>query len=445
MWFDLTKEAALDAKNYKIYKALQIALYASAFLLAVYFAFKVIFPSAYFSYTYGAMGSANSINVPRDAAQAPLLDGRMAAGQNSYFDATANGNFSKIAINLSLNAKSTMPAAAEIQVRKSYQAFLYPEGDPIGFKNGTLLKNKTNYYLVSEGALRKFASPNIIPSLGYSQDAFMEVSQNDLKYNPAGNPITDNNNYPDDSLFKVGDDYYILQAGILKKFVSTAAFLDQYKSVQAIAKNENFLTRYPISEDMAGFNEDSLVSYANSIYIINQGEILPIDSPTTFVSKGFDWNNVEKASADEIALYKKGKLFNIASPHPDGTIFKTDTGKYYMIMGQKKHLLPSDNIANSWMNHSIVPVSAKSLDITDSCAIKKDLLSLRTYSCEISISDLQSLDGSDYEFAVSPKNDIRLNSLNVTFSTAVNMTNLKSSIKSILSGVKNNYVPTATQ
>lgn len=444
MRFDLTKEIVLDAKSCRTYRILQISLYFIALIATIYLGTKIMFPSADFSYSFSDMSSnKNTIADVRSSAEVPLKNGNLPSGQASSFDTSLVGSFSKAVVNFTLASKSAELSDADIEVRKSYGAFFYPEGQAIGFKDGSLLKNRSDYYLVSDGKLRKFANPNIIPSLGYSPDAFIQATPDELRYNPAGDPIVDNNNYPDNSLFKIGDDYYMMQSGTLEKFVSSTAFLDQYTPAQAVARNDNFLSQHAVSQNMVGFSDGSLVAYGNSIYIISDGQVLPIDNPVTFTTKGYDWNSVIKASPDEIALYQKAKLFNIKSMNPDGTIFATEKGQYYMIQNAKKHLLPSEDIAKSWLaGRQAIPVSIESLDMADHCALKKDLLSLsRSYSCQIPIYNLQQLDGADYEFSIKPGNNIKISSIDVTFLKDINFSNFKDQAKGFLSGIKNNYVP----
>jgi len=444
MRFDLTGEVALDRKNLKLYRILQIALYLSAFLLAIYLAFIILFPSAAFSFDFTNPNSKNNtIANPRDAMQSPINNGDMLSGNKYYFDTAVSGLFSKAVINFSLNNKSQKLSSGSIEIKKSYQAFLYPESAAVGFKDGTLLTDKNNYFIVSNGELRKFATPSIFNSLGFPQNAFIAVAPEELSYNPIGQLIADNSSYPDDSLFKINDNYYILQNKTLEQFTSATAFLDQYKSAQAIEKDNDFLSKYAVSENSIGFADGALISYGISVYIVSGNSIFPINNPVTFVAKGFSWNDVIPASADEISLYTRAKLFNITSAHPDGTIFKTvEDSKYYLIEKGKKHFLPSENIAASWLGRSPIMVSEKSLNATSSCTIKKDALGFgSSYSCEIPVSSLQQLDGTDYEFSMNVNNAVKINSVSVTFEKDINNTNFHSSLRGLFNQVINNYVP----
>lgn len=446
MRFDLSPEAILNEKFSRIYAGMRIFLYLSAILGAFFLAYLILFPSRYFFFSFAAAEAKNNnISNPWDARRAPVANGKVAGGENLNFDTAVSGIFSQAIINLSLQKKISAPESLAIEVRKSYAAFLYPEGSTIGFKDGSLLKNGSNFYVVSDGKLREFSSPAIAMALNFPMDAFHAVAADDLNANPAGQPIASGSEYPNFSTFNINGNYYVLQDARLKKFVSSAAFASQYDAAQAIPKNPDFLTAFPMAADLAGYADGSLISYGESIYIVSGENILPIDNPETFLSHGYDFNDVIPASADEIALYKRGKLFNITSTHPDGTIFKTtEAGEYYQILNSEKHRLSSQNIAASWLRHSPILVSKESLDITAGCDFKKNFWGTNAYSCEIPIMNMQQLTGNNYEFTLKPAAAVAVNSINIEFRKDINLINARSAVSGMLNRITATYVPATT-
>lgn len=447
MLLDLTSEITLDHKNQKLYRALRLVLYIISASVATYLAIIILFPSLFFTFNFANPDAkSNSINDPRTELQIPIDHGMLSANQNYLFDTALTGVFSKAVVNFVLDKKSADPnPSTQIFVKKSYAAFLYPTGETLGFKDGTLLKNNSDYYIVSHSELRKFTSAKIVSALGFSPDAFLDISQEEMRYNPAGQPITTSADYPDFSLFKIAGDYYILQNKQLEKFSSPTAYHSHYHDTQAIAKNEDFLNTYPLSENQIGFDNGSLLSYGESAYIVSNKNISPVNNPVTFLSKGYLWNDIVPASSDEIAMYEKTKLFKINDPHPDGTIFKIiENNKYYLIKNKHKHLLPSEKIAESWLSHSPIEVSENKLNIMGSCNFKKDSFSSNSYSCEIPIGNLQDLVGSDYEFSLKPLENIQIDTINIEFKKDLNQKNLRTSLSELFNRVKNNYVPAAT-
>ena len=441
MWFDLTEDVTLAEKDRARYKKFQTALYALAFLAAAIMAVRVVFDAQNFIFSFANPDSTkNSITIPRyQGADSPVENGRISAGRDVYFDMAATGTFSTAVIGFPQDKDSSKPNSGSIIVKKSYQALLYPEGDPIGFKDGSLLKNNEDRYLVSHGELRRFDT-DAVATLGYAPGSFLEVAPEELRFNPAGQPIRGSEGYPDNSIFKIDGEYYLLEDARLERFSSEQAFLSHYGPQQALEKTADIFSRYPLSEIPIGFSDGSLISYGESVYIVSDNKILPVNNPVTFLEKGFAWEDVIAASADEIALYEKTKLFNIKSVHPDGTVFTSiENAKHYMAKGSKTHLLPSQNIADSWLRHSPITFSEKSLEAVSQCAIKQDFFG--SYSCEIPIASLQQLAGTNYEFVMKLDNDAKIGSLEVSFKKDISRTNLVAFVRDIYNKIKNRYAP----
>lgn len=438
MRFDLTGEIKLSENNYRHYQIWRLVLYFLALLVAVYFSLLILFPVQNFNFSF-SMLTSNKGNVlnPRFSPGALIKDGIFPAGKNVYFDTSLVGNYSKARVTITPNAKSAGGSQASVQVRKSFQAFFYPQGDPIGFKDGTLVKNNGNYYIVSNGKLLRFENSAVVSSLGFPADAFVSANDSDLKYNPPGDDIASTDIYPDATLFKINNDYYILENQTLKKFISEKAFLSSYNQNQAISKDEAILQKYPVSPDIIGFSDGSLVSYGVGAYIISGGKIYPIGDPEIFVDQGFSWNDIIPISGDEFSLYQQDKLFSLTSPHPDGTILMTaEDSSYYLVQSGQKLPLPSAVIAKTWLKKSPIIVTLKSLDTIGKCNLQK---SGSDYFCEISLGNLQNLSGNYYEFKMNSGSNIKIDNLNVLYIRNMTLSNLKLTVRDIILKIKGRY------
>jgi hypothetical protein len=437
---DLTKEIKLDKKNYRLYRRWQAFFYASCFSFALYVAYFIFFPTQTFNFSFVMLTSnkGNALN-PRDSRGTLILDGKFNAEQKNYFDASLVGSFSKVKLSFTPESNSLSPENSHLDLRKSYRAFLYPEGQPIGFKDGTLLENKNSFYLISDGKLRRFSSPAVITALGFPENAFIAASDADLKYNSLDEEITDTKNYPTDSLFKINGTYYQLDSnGMLEKFISAGAFHSQYDEHLAISKPTDFLGNYPLTENPIGFADGSLISYGTSAYIASKDKIYPIGDPDIFLSQGYAWKDIIPVSGDEFSLYQKEKLFTLTSIHPDGTIFFTpDTNKWYQIENGQKHELPSEKIATSWLKKTPVTVLAKSLDILGACDLKKELFG--NYACLINLNETEDSAGKYYEFTFIPKADLKIDNLNLLYKKNMTLQNLKLSVRSMILKIKARY------
>jgi len=440
MFFDLTKEIKLDKKNYRHYRRWQAFFHAFCFAFALYVAYFVFFPTQRFNFSFVILTSnkGNALN-PRDESGDLIKDGKFSATQKNYFDASLVGSFSKIKLSFTPKGNSPSLENSHIDLRKSYRAFLYPEGQPIGFKDGTLLENKNDFYLVSDGKLRKFASPALITALGFPVDAFITTSDADLKHNLLGDEISDTKNYPANSIFKINESYYLLDANnALEKFMSKGAFQSQYTENLAIPKPNDFIKAYALAENPIGFADGSLVSYGSSAYIVSKGKIYPIGDPDIFINQGYNWSDIITISGDEFSLYAKEKLFTLTSIHPDGTVFFTpDSKKWYQIENGQKHELPSEKIAQSWLKKNPITVLGKSLDVIGSCDLKKELFG--NYACLIPLDDTQDSAGKYYEFTFSAKDNLKIDNLNLLYEKNMTLQNLKLAVRGMILKIKARY------
>jgi len=329
MKFDLTREIQLDPQSQRIYQRWQLVLYSLAAAGAIVVFIMVVFPTQYFAFSFlNPKSTKNNILRPRTAANALPDRGKVEAAAPWQFDAALIGAYSKAVVYFDLSKKSDPIGSGEVSVRKGYQAFFYPEGQPM---------------------------------------------------------------------------------------------------------------RLPEVTDPNGITDGSLVSYGDSVYLISKSKSYPIDSVDTFMAQGYSWDDVKPISPDELATYAKQKLFTLWSPHPDGTIFKTDSGQYYIIEEGQKHKLVFDNISQLPPRQPIL-VSEKSLEIFQSCSVEKQMLTWRTYKCEIPVASLQSLLGMDYEFSASTNAAIKMDNLRVEFKKDVSLANFKSKVREIIARVKNNYI-----
>lgn len=377
--FDFTRQISINQKNYDLYKKLQATLYLAAFLSAVYFVFIILFPSAFFTFDFSSPNSLkNTVVSPRNSQGQYAEHGKIGTSEKLIFDAALVGNYGKAHIELTMDKQSNSPENLKIEAKKSFQAFLYPEGTPAEAKTETI--------------------------------------------------------------YKINDDYYALDNGKLKKFLSKNAYLSQYVENNATTADASILEKYPLDENMIGYADGTLLSYGISAYIASSGKILPINNTVTFSAMGYNWNDVKQASADEISFYEKSKLFTISNAHPNGTIFAaSDTKKSYVVENGIKKPIPDDAVLKSLSKNKPVAVSGKSLDTVENCSLSKETLSLKTYSCDIPLEKFSGLIGKDYEFYLDSDKEIKIDAIDITFKKQVSWNNLKLTLVDLFNKFKNNY------
>lgn len=443
--FDLTREIKLEPKLQKSYNLARGFLYVAFFIIALFVADRVLFSSVSLIFSFDNVNSLkNTIDPPYvDSSPENPAKNPISANDKFTFYSTAFGNFSDASVTFLVNEGSSNIEGSSVSLRKSYQAFLYPIGEPVGFKDGTLLTTEDGkYYLVSSGVLRKFSSIEILLSLAYPKDSFLKVQQADLQYNRPGSDIVDKNTYPNDTLFAVEDTYYKLKDGQLFPFVSANAFLSQFNANQAITKSRDFLSSYTVSEKLLGFADGTLASSDVSVFILSEGKSYPISNAETFVRMGFNWDDVIPLDSEELNLYEKQKHFTINQIHPDGTVFLDQTSqKYFVIKGKQKLPIGSQTIAKSYFKKNPILANLQENDADMiHCQLKKSWINSNRYYCEIPLDSVANFLGSDYEFNVLFANNVKIKDINTTFFTPPNWKNLMLSLSVIKNNLKNNYI-----
>lgn len=437
---DFTKEIELSKpwqKKYSIARSILYALFIAAVFMLVY---KILFPSITFDHFFKLQNALkNTISNPGNSEGQPLKHGALSKNTNLVFDTALTGNFSDISISINLEKDSSPIGNDSISVKKSYPAFFYPLGQPMGFRDGSLLSVGENYYMISDQTARKFSSTQIAQTLGYTKNSFMPITQAELEKNKLGAEISDAT-YPNGALFQIEDEFYQLNNSELWKFVTDRAFLSQHNTNEAIAKDKAFMSKFEISENMFGFANGTLAASSDAVFILSNGKSFAFDSPETFQAMGYDWDSVLQATSEELGIYKKQRMALRQLPDSDGTIFlDTQDNAYYLIENNQKRPLLGENILKAYLKNKPVLVNNQSLTVSESCVIKKDLLSLRTYSCTIPLEKFKDLPGNNYQFTGTFKNQLHLNELHAVFYTSMKSENVFKSLSKIKDLIKNNY------
>ncbi len=442
MNLDLTPQIILDKKQHQIYFCLRILLYILALIMVFYLAFKFVFPTRTFSFSFlNPNSSKNTVTDLRDFRGDFINLGNFKAGEDNYFYVSYVAPFTRAAAEFSLNKRLSLPDLGEISIRKGYKAFFYPEGEALGFKEGTLLKNNGRYFIISDGKIREFENLGLVNLLGFNPQNFWSISPEELSVNILGPKINAADDYPDGTLFQIQDSFYIKKDSLWQKFSSQTAYLSHYPLSWAVEKNIDFLKLNVIGEEIIGFADGSLIAYGDAVSIVSGENIYPIDNFTTFEALGYSWDDLIPAGSDEVALYEKQKLINLSSPHPAGTIFYAiDGDNYYLIQDGRKRLLPSKVIADSWLKKSPILITGQNLQTEGQCAVSQKSWLFKTYLCEANVSALQNLKGKDYEFKFQGQQNFRTNNLMVSLRKDYGLDNLNKNLREIFASIKKNYV-----
>ncbi|MFA9262362.1 MAG: hypothetical protein ACEQSB_03340 [Undibacterium sp.] len=351
-----------------IYRKLRITLFVLLFAGGLGFAYTFIFPTITTSFDFrNPKSSKNQIFDPRSSDGAARTNGKTVPAENLIVNTSPIGDFSTLSISLDLEKKSATPAAIDIRIRRNYRAFLFPLGEPI---------------------------------LGFESR----------------------------SLYRIDDTYYELRDKVLYPFVSAAAFHSRFPEEAALAESREWREQYAVSNEFIGFRIGSLVSFADGIFIItSEHDMRPIGSAEIFLALGLHFEDVIPGTEEDLGIYKRGRIFLLGAPHPDGTLFQDrESSAYYLIEnGMRRPVLPGPYL--TFLLTRIHPVLATSPNeaMEARCTALAGLLP-RTLDCTTPLDSLTPSIGSDYEITLSgSETTIDIATRSLDFSTRLDTANGK--------------------
>lgn len=360
----------------KRYQILRVTMYLIISVITVIFALRVLFPVITQSFDFRAPSSSkNDILSPRSPDNATRTNGKIEAGGTIIADTTVVGNFSLVATTVVLEKKSAVPETLHFTMRRGYQSFFYPTGAPVA-------------------------------------------------------------DFPEETTYLIGDTYYALRGDILFPYVSQKAYLSRFPKEHSLAFDtfSSLPKHVSVSDTWLGFRVGSLLSNGSGVFIVtSEAEVRPVGSADIFLALGYDFADVIPVSEEELGGYKRGRIFLLGAVHPDGTVlFDQDTKSYYIIdQSTKRPLGPGTYRDFLLKDRHPIKVSSKASEQSVDCSLVPTMFG-SGFSCSTSITALASGFGNDFELRIeSPKTDIDINNVTVSFETAKNKENMMTLLSQI--------------
>lgn len=323
-----------------------------------FLALHFLFPAATFGFDFkNPQSTKNTLLRPRLSDGTPRLNGKLSPGEALLLDAGLVGAYGSALLTVDLENKSALPTTLSATLRHSSIAFLYPTGAPL--------------------------------------EAF-----------------------PRETLFRIHDRFYALRGDTLFPFVSANAFHSRYPDAFATLESTRLFERYHVSDTPLGFRIGSLLAFADGVFVVtSENEMRPIGSADIFLALGYHFEDVLSASEEELGIYKRGRIFLLGAPHPDGTLFRDiDTDTLYLIQSGEKHLI-TDSAYASFLSKRQHPIPASNTQAQRQvqCQLEQSLWP-RRFNCTLPLALLVGLSGSDYALAVSDTDQpIDIRTLSLTF------------------------------
>ncbi len=236
----------------------------------------------------------------------------------------------------------------------------YSTGQPVGFRDGTLIRTPDDkVWIVSNGLRRHIGSGQVLSSLGYSRDVIRDVSDSEAGLHQVGSPLT-SHAHADGTLLQASGPVWVLRGGSRVR-VSSGVLASAWRGSEVIHVSAATLAQYP--EGAAGFRAGSLIrSPDNKVWIISDGLRRHIVSGAVFDDLGYNGSVIRNASSGETALHREGPQVRSASIHPNGTLLKGTTPAVYFLDGGRRRHVPTANVlASQFRRDEVVTVSEATL------------------------------------------------------------------------------------
>ncbi len=173
--------------------------------------------------------------------------------------------------------------------------------------------------------------------------------------------------FPDGSLLQIaGDvknDIYLIQDGLKRKFEQMSALLSRYDINKVIQIQTTDLDQYPDGKPIKFPNYSLLSSPKGTVYLLVNDTLRGFASAEVFRKMGYNWDEVEKVSWDDLTNYQEGEPITKESIYPEGALLqdKTTGGVYYVKDSKKQPIWSVELMTANFSGRKVVPITPEEL------------------------------------------------------------------------------------
>ncbi len=357
----------LAKEHLRYYRIAQVILYTVTFFLLFFLILRSLFPTTIDTFDFeNPTSSKHTLLPPQNEKREVAYNGQLAENASLIFNVGASAEDASVSLKTLVEKKSPLSNNLSFTLRHGYRASWLPTGEAVS-------------------------------------------------------------DFPAVDLYVSDGIYYMLRDGKLIRFVSRDAYLSRYPEEFAKVLTSEEQKSFSEGEGVIGFRPGLLAAYGDGVFIImNETDMRPVGSARIFQEIGYRFEDVQNLNAEELGIYKRGKIFLSGDRHPDGTVFQdTVTSRYFIVGdGQFHELLPGRYLDFLLNKARPVLFSSETRDRTVSCNATPNLLTHGLH-CTLPLASISGTIGSDYEIRLTNKGaSMDLRSFEAHFKTARNKANL---------------------
>ena len=133
---------------------------------------------------------------------------------------------------------------------------------------------------------------------------------------------------------------YYIDNGQKRPIESPNMLRSQFRWDDLVVTTQTEIDALPNGPQMT-YRDGSLLSNRGGVFVISDGQRLPIDSPSTFLQKGYKWSNVIAVSDAELSPQPQGPGLTTAAKHPNGSLLVKPGGEVFVIKNGQRRYIPS--------------------------------------------------------------------------------------------------------
>lgn len=203
---------------------------------------------------------------------------------------------------------SRYPKTLPVQLSDE-QLKLYPDGPPIGYRDGTMLTYPgPAVWLISDGQRRRFASADALNHSGYPRAQMRKVTRAEVELHPEGPPIK----VPSESPYNgtvvkgSGPTVFLIEAGQKRPVPSMKILESRFTWKDVVKVKDSALARFPAGPAV-GFAEGNLIKDPDGAIFVISDQKRRLVSPEKFAALGFQSARVRAVTGAEAQVHPLGE------------------------------------------------------------------------------------------------------------------------------------------
>lgn len=233
---------------------------------------------------------------------------------------------------------SNSPDANKIIEIAQTQLDLFSGKNFTKYPEGSLLSLSGSIYLVVQDVLRRFETDSIMAKLGFNPKDVMILPAGDKELYTTGSAIQYG---PDGKLLSSGKVIYYIEGG-KKRGVTSPQLFESYgfKWANVELTGQPILDSY-LDGEILKYKENTLLSFENTIFVLENGKRSGITSPQLFSMLGYQWEDVVEMSPCEKEFYQLGEIKRYPT---DTIVVATGFPTAYRISGNERQPFTSGEL-----------------------------------------------------------------------------------------------------